>query len=127
MHDRLLTALAKVAQVSLVAALRDDRLGFPDTKDLRVFIPDLHLISAQRLATGGFRFSTNYESLLGAVLGTLKNLKGAAAADERVVVTHLGDILDLWREVPAINPQEETASLIANDHAELMNALRIPI
>jgi UDP-2,3-diacylglucosamine pyrophosphatase LpxH len=125
-HDRLLTALAQVAQVSLVAALRDDRLGFPDTKDLRVFIPDLHLISAQRLATGGFRFSTNYESLLVTVLGTLKNLKVAAAADERVIVTHLGDILDLWREVPAINPQEETASLIANDHAELMNALRDP-
>jgi UDP-2,3-diacylglucosamine pyrophosphatase LpxH len=122
----LLTALANVAQVSLVAALRDDRLGFPDTKDLRVFIPDLHLISAQRLAAGGFHFSTNHESLLVRVLGTLKDLKLAAAADERVVVTHLGDILDLWREVPNINPQEETAALIANDHADLMNALRDP-
>ncbi|HUJ42115.1 MAG TPA: hypothetical protein VLW52_00785 [Opitutaceae bacterium] len=126
MHHRLLAALQSIAQVSLVAALRDDRLGFPDPKDLRVFIPDLHLISAQRLATGGFHFSTNYEPLLVALLGMLKGLKLAAAADERVLVTQLGDILDLWREVPHINPQEEVAAHIANDHAELMNALRDP-
>jgi UDP-2,3-diacylglucosamine pyrophosphatase LpxH len=126
MHDRLLAALQKIAQVSLVAALRDDRLGFPDPKDLRVFIPDLHLISAQRQATGGFHFSTNHESLLVTLLGVLKSLKLAAAADERVRVAQLGDILDLWREVPHIDPQEETAARIANDHAELMNALRDP-
>jgi UDP-2,3-diacylglucosamine pyrophosphatase LpxH len=126
MHDRLLAALQSVAQVSLVAALRDDRLGFPDARDLRVFIPDLHLISAARLAAGGFRFSTNHEPLLIEVLGVLKQLKLAAAADERVVITHLGDILDLWREVPGIDPREEIAARIANDHAGLMNALRDP-
>jgi len=126
MHDRLLTALQSVAQVSLVAALRDDRLGFPDPKDLRVFIPDLHLISAQRQATGGFHFGTNHESLLVTLLGLLKTLKLAAAADERVMVAQLGDLLDLWREVPHINPQAEIAARIANDHAELMNALRDP-
>ncbi len=126
MHDRLLAILQELAQVSLVAALRDERLGFPDPKDLRVFIPDLHLISDHRLATGGFRFHTNHESLLVALLGALKQLKLTAAADESVWITHLGDVLDLWREVPHIDPQAETAARIANDHAELMNALRDP-
>jgi hypothetical protein len=45
MHDRLLDALMSIANVRLVSSLRDERLGFPDPKDLRVFIPDLHLIT----------------------------------------------------------------------------------
>jgi hypothetical protein len=78
MHDRFLAALQTTADVSLVAALSDPRLGFPDHKDLRVFIPDLHLISQARQQAGHFRFGTNNESLLVRVLGALKDLKGGS-------------------------------------------------
>jgi UDP-2,3-diacylglucosamine pyrophosphatase LpxH len=126
MHDRFLAALQTTADVSLVAALRDPRLGFPDDKDLRVFIPDLHLISQARQQAGHFRFATNNESLLVRVLGALKDLKSGAVGDEQVNVIHLGDILDLWREVPFIQPSADIPARIGNDHSALMNALRDP-
>lgn len=126
MHDRFLASLKTTANVSLVAALRDPRLGFPNDKDLRVFIPDLHLISQARQRSGHFRFATNNESLLVRVLGALKDLKSAIAADEKVKIIHLGDILDLWREVPFIQPSADIPARIGNDHIALMNALRDP-
>ncbi|MEY2480636.1 MAG: hypothetical protein QOI04_1563 [Verrucomicrobiota bacterium] len=126
MHDGLLSALQTVAEVSLVSSLKDDRLGFPNNKDLRVFIPDLHLISEARRTAGHFRFATNNEDLLVKVLGALKKLKLEAAEGEQVNVTHLGDVLDLWREVPHVKHNEDTAAQITNDHAALMNALRDP-
>ncbi|HEY2913633.1 MAG TPA: metallophosphoesterase [Candidatus Angelobacter sp.] len=109
-----------------MAALSDPRLGLPDQKDLRIFIPDLHLISEARRSAGHFRFATNNEDLLVRVLGALKMLKSSASDDENISVIHLGDILDLWREVPHIDPSAEIPARIANDHIALMNALRDP-
>jgi UDP-2,3-diacylglucosamine pyrophosphatase LpxH len=126
MHDRLLASLQTVADVSLVAALNDSRLGLSSQKDLRIFIPDLHLISEARRTAGHFRFATNNEDLLVRVLGALNTLKSGAANDEQISVIHLGDILDLWREVPHIDPSADIPARIANDHIALMNALRDP-
>jgi UDP-2,3-diacylglucosamine pyrophosphatase LpxH len=126
MHEQLLGALESVADVKLVCRLKDPRLGFANPKDMRIFIPDLHLISDQRLQEGQFRFHTNCEPLLINVLGALKVFQGQVDADQDVAVTHLGDILDLWRETGGLDPSRDIPARIANDHAELINALRNP-
>jgi len=126
MHDRLLSALASLTEVRLVAALRDDRLGFPDPKDLRVFIPDIHLITARRHRTGGFKFGTNREELLVEVFTTLKRLKRDAAATETVVTYLMGDFLDLWRETPVLKQRLDAAAAIRDDHEDLVVAALDP-
>jgi UDP-2,3-diacylglucosamine pyrophosphatase LpxH len=126
MHDRLLEALLSVASVRLVAAIKDERLGFPDGKDLRVFIPDLHLISDQRFRDGGYSYRTNFPDLLTQVVLKLAGLKSNAAADEKVIIYQMGDFLDLWREAPRVDSQLDVASRIRDDHEDLMAALLAP-
>ena len=126
MHDRLLSALESLTEVRLVAALRDDRLGFPDPKDLRVFIPDIHLITARRQQAGSFKFGTNREDLLVEVFTTLRRLKRDAAATETVVTYLMGDFLDLWRETPALDQRLDAAAAIRDDHEDLVAAVLDP-
>jgi UDP-2,3-diacylglucosamine pyrophosphatase LpxH len=123
MHDRLLNALLSVANVRLVAALRDDRLGFPNDKDLRVFIPDIHLISEKRRKEGNFVYATNFTDLLTSVAGELINLKAGALDGETIVVYQLGDFLDLWREASGADDQLDVAARIKDDHQDLVLAL----
>ena len=122
MHQRLLRALQSVANVRLVAALRDDRLAFPKT-ELRVFIPDVHLISEQRRIQGGFRYSTNHTDLLTRVAVALKNLAGQAAAGETLITYQVGDLFDLWRESSGLDNQVDIAARIKLDHDRLIRAL----
>src|SRR5262249_17592007 len=123
MHDRLLDALLSVANVRLVAALRDDRLGFPNDKDLRIFIPDIHLISEKRRREGNFVYASNYTDLLTAVALKLTDLRAQAAANETIVVYQLGDFLDLWREASGADDQLDVAARIKDDHEDLVVAL----
>lgn len=122
MHEQLLEALRGVAKVDLVAAFRDDQLGFPSGQDLRVFLPDMHLCSAARSAA--YRYQTNREELLVRGLGALMQLKrDASGVGDKVVVYHIGDYLDLWRESSAPDCDEEVAIRIKRDHLPLVNAL----
>jgi UDP-2,3-diacylglucosamine pyrophosphatase LpxH len=123
MHDRLLNSLLSVANVRLVAALRDDRLGFPNDKDLRIFIPDIHLISEKRRKEGKFLYATNFTDLLTSVAGELINLKAGALEDETIAVYQLGDFLDLWREASGADDQLDVAARIKDDHQDLVLAL----
>ena len=50
-------------------------MNFPQTNELHVFIPDLHLITAARRFEGGYQYGTNYPDLLEAVVGQLQGLK----------------------------------------------------
>jgi UDP-2,3-diacylglucosamine pyrophosphatase LpxH len=121
MHDRLLEALLKIADVRVVAALRDPGLAFPSTKDLRVFIPDMHLSSAATRAR--YHYGFNGEPLLIAVLGALERLKTGREAGETVEVYHIGDYLDLWRESLKPPVDESVAADIKADHADLAEAM----
>jgi UDP-2,3-diacylglucosamine pyrophosphatase LpxH len=123
MHDRLLDALLSVSTVRLVAALRDDRLGFPDKKDLRVFIPDVHLITDERRKEGQYVYTTNYPDLLTEVALALQELKADASTDETVAAYQLGDFLDLWREAPGLDDRLDAASKIKDDHEDLVSVL----
>jgi len=123
MHDRLLGALRSICSVRLVAALRDERLGFPDSKDLRIFIPDVHLISDKRRIEGNFTFSTNHTDLLTALALALSDLRSHAAGDEIIAIYQLGDFLDLWRETINLDDQVDVAAQIKDDHEDLVSAL----
>lgn len=123
MHNRLLSALESIARVKLVSSLRDDRLGFPNANDIRIFIPDLHLISERRRVRGGFKYATNHTELLTSVVSALNELKTKAAAGEIVQVYQLGDFLDLWREADGKDDQVDVASAIKDDHQDLVSAL----
>lgn len=125
LHDRLLDTLKSVASVSLVACLRDDRLNLPGPSDLRVFIPDLHLITAARRADAHFLYGTNWlkdPDLLGNTVRALRGFKLSAQPGESVTVYQIGDLLDLWREADGPNPNADVASAIEDDHAALMQA-----
>jgi hypothetical protein len=123
MHDRLLSTLQSVARVRLVASLRDERLGFANAKDMRIFIPDLHLISERRRVQGAFRYATNHTELLTSVVLALNQMRSGAADDEVVELYQLGDFLDLWREADGADNQVDVASPIKDDHEDLVTAL----
>ena len=112
--------------MQLVARLQDDRLNFPQTDELHVFIPDLHLITAARRVEAGYTYGTNYPELLEAVVKSLRALKLASAPAGEVVVYQIGDLFDLWRQVDGLDPNANAASAIQNDHASLLVALRDP-
>jgi len=121
LHDDLLAMLEGVADVSLVARLRDRRLGFPDETRLNVFIPDIHLVTPRRQ----YRFGTNSPELLTAVVRGLRDFRTVAAPGQ-VTVYQLGDLLDLWRETPGLDPDADVASAIEDEHPDLMEALYHP-
>jgi UDP-2,3-diacylglucosamine pyrophosphatase LpxH len=123
MHDRLLSTLQSVASVRLVASLRDERLGFENMKDIRIFIPDLHLISDRRRIQGAFKYATNHTDLLTSVVLALNQLRSEAASDEVIQLYQLGDFLDLWREADGADDQVDVASAIKDDHEDLVTAL----
>ena len=125
LHADLLERLEAIASVQLVARLKDDRLNFPQSGELHVFIPDLHLITEARRVEGGYQYGTNHLPLLESVVNALRALKLASAPAE-VVVYQIGDMFDLWRQVDGLDANANAASAIQNDHASLAAALRDP-
>jgi UDP-2,3-diacylglucosamine pyrophosphatase LpxH len=126
LHSDLLAALRPLAQVQLVARLKDARLNFPETGELHVFLPDIHLITAARRAQAGYLYGANYPDLLEAVVRALGRFKRDAAPAGEVVVYQIGDLFDLWRQVDGLDPEANAASAIQNDHMSLLAALRDP-
>jgi UDP-2,3-diacylglucosamine pyrophosphatase LpxH len=122
MHDDVLAALGALASVQLVAALRDERLGFSASDQLFVFVPDLHLISHRRLVTGQFKYATNETDLLRRVALTLTELRGTLRPKD-LIVCQVGDFLDLWREAPSNDHPDAVAAIIRKDHDALVGAL----
>lgn len=123
LHDDLLSMLQGVASVSLVASLRDSRLGFPAADDLRVFIPDLHILSREKRLR--YRYGTNYLDLLTTVAQKLAQLK-VGNPDSVVAVYQMGDFLDLWRETAVESDRIDAASRIEDDHLEFTRAILSP-
>jgi UDP-2,3-diacylglucosamine pyrophosphatase LpxH len=142
MHDEFLEQLSHVANIYLVARLKDDRIGYPFPNDLRVFIPDLHLISDLRQGEFGYKYNTNYiaheDDLLPVMVKELiKFKKKVIDENERTrnedkkktfEVYQLGDFLDLWRETNKpwkTKPDKWRADVdrIKNSHWHLYNAL----
>src|SRR6185369_1566234 len=101
MHERFRELLLNVAadrgaNLRLVACFTNPHFGMPDDKAIQIFLPDMHILSKARRAV--YSYGLNHEAMLEDVLARLIQLKVAAADDERVIVFHVGDYFDLWRE-----------------------------
>ncbi len=99
LHDRLLEAflaVPKVSDVLLVARLKDPRIGYDDTKEIRVFIPDFHLLTSRDEKRYPYGFNKK-DQLIG-ILKALKAFRKGLGQDESLTVYHLGDFVDLWRQ-----------------------------
>ncbi|MCP5050510.1 MAG: hypothetical protein GY940_25320 [bacterium] len=130
MHQQFLNDLMKAADVYLVSRLRDERLNYPANHDFRIFLPDFHLIGKER--DKKYNFTTNHTELLEKVLETMINFKLDVEKDNRyVTVYHLGDFMDLWREIPStFTPEGATDQLkdgvqrIIENHSRLYALLK---
>jgi UDP-2,3-diacylglucosamine pyrophosphatase LpxH len=113
MHSALLKQLLQVSHVQLVSRLKDARLGHPAVHGVRVFIPDVHLLSKDRV--NDFKYATNHVEVLTDVAGELITFKqSASGVGVPVTVYQLGDFVDLWREDPMsfkIKKKEEKTEL----------------
>ena len=112
MHDEFLEQLSQIADIYLVARLKDDRIGYPFPNDLRVFIPDLHIISQFRQQEFGYKYNTNHNAhdtdLLPSMVKELIKFKKKVIDENKNIddqdkkkafeVYQMGDFLDLWRE-----------------------------
>jgi len=81
----------------------------------------MHMLSKARRAL--YPYGLNHEDMLEGVLQALIDLKAQTADDENVVVFHIGDYLDLWRE--SLNPGDpDVARAIKQDHPVLAGLLQ---
>jgi UDP-2,3-diacylglucosamine pyrophosphatase LpxH len=99
-HDAVLAAWTRdpdFCSVRLVARLADPLLGNQDSSTVYVFVPDLHLISDEKVHE--YSYTTNHWEILYRSLFRLSEARTALApSGGRMVVTQLGDLLDLWRD-----------------------------
>jgi len=128
-HLHFLQHLLRVAHVQLVSRLKDDRLGFPHGHDIRIFIPDVHLLSEEKALS--YKYGTNHLALFSSLAEELIEFKKSATdKGARVTVYQLGDFFDLWRETPVYLSRdrlaEGTATAVqrmAEDHQVLYERL----
>lgn len=99
LHDRLLETFLnapKVSDVLLVARLADPRIRYDDTKEVRVFIPDLHLLTTKD--DRRYPYGFNCKDRLIGILRALKAFRTGLGTGESLTVYQLGDFVDLWRQ-----------------------------
>jgi UDP-2,3-diacylglucosamine pyrophosphatase LpxH len=129
LHSAFVEHLLQAAHVQLISRLKDARLGFSHPGDIRIFIPDIHLLSRDRAAA--FKYGTNFIPLLSSLANELVEFKQATAAQgARVTVYQLGDFFDVWRETPVYLSKDKfaegTATFVqkmAEDHQHLYETL----
>ena len=128
-HTLFVQHLLRVSHVKLVSRLKDSRLGFPEPHDIRVFIPDVHLISREKEKT--YKYGTNYVPLLSSLAEELIEFKKSGSEKGALVTVYqLGDFFDLWRETPVYLSRNRLAEgtatrvqKIAEDHQILYERL----
>ncbi|MFC2141996.1 hypothetical protein ACFLR7_03580 [Acidobacteriota bacterium] len=100
MHERLLSRLSNIANVYLVSRLKDERLEMAAEDEMRIFLPDTHLLSHERAEL--FRYATNHPALLEMLTGELRDFKASEKQqDNNVIAYQMGDFLDIWRQTPS--------------------------
>jgi UDP-2,3-diacylglucosamine pyrophosphatase LpxH len=99
LHDIFLKGLRAIegTDLFLVSRLKDERIQFPHRDEIRVFIPDLHLVSNRRGSS--YKYTTNSIPVLEKLISFLVDFKAAREREnQRVPVYQLGDFVDLYRE-----------------------------
>src|SRR5262245_45396371 len=107
LHLRLLESIDGTGmRLSLISRLFDPDIGMPDNERIRVFIPDLHMISKEaqkRFPSYGFNSHQSQEPSMVRFLERLGSFGRQLADVKMLSVYQLGDFLDLWREHPLGN------------------------
>jgi UDP-2,3-diacylglucosamine pyrophosphatase LpxH len=132
MHDKFLERLIQCSDVYLLARLKDNRLAYEYPDDLRIFIPDLHLISSDREKK--YKYTTNYQDLLKELMKKIKAFKTDPANNGKTIgVYQLGDFLDLWRQTPHYwgiteftEEWEEAVQTIMDDKKDIIKLFQDP-
>jgi UDP-2,3-diacylglucosamine pyrophosphatase LpxH len=123
LHLRLLETVGGPGmRLSLAARLFDPDIGMPDNERIRIFIPDLHMISkeAQRRFPGyGFNSYQGREPTMVRFLERLGSFGRQLPDVNMLSVYQLGDFVDLWREHPIGNDP----SAIVHDNARVWDLL----
>ncbi len=106
-HDDIVAALLSVledeGEIRLIGRLHDDVLANPSDREAFVFIPDLHLLTADRQQRfGSYGFNHSDEGLLASLLAALAALRQQwrRDGDHKLVTVQLGDFFDIWRQYP---------------------------
>lgn len=131
MHDEFFDQLSNVAKVQLAAKLKDDRIGLDNPGQIRIFFPDMHIISKEQQVKRNFANYVNYcdkgkNDLLPTVARFMNKFK-QDNNDKEVIVYQLGDFLDPWRETGEPFGQEPTRfqaiiQKITESHPDVWNA-----
>lgn len=107
-HDDVVAAILEEirpdgGEIRLIGRLADPVLG-NTTEEVFLFVPDLHLVTAERAQRFG-RYGFNHADgqILARVLRRLAGLRAQWDAEgaPKLVTMQLGDFFDLWREFPS--------------------------
>jgi hypothetical protein len=99
-HDALFAAWTRdpdFCRLRVVARLADPILGNPDASTAYVFVPDLHLISDEKVPDFGYT-TNSWETLYRSLFRLSQARPALTQGGVRTVVTQMGDMLDLWRD-----------------------------
>lgn len=112
-HLELATFLQNTGiRLSMVARLFDDALAMPDDQDVekvRIFIPDLHVISKSRQVVYpgyGFHANPQREEIMVNLLRAIGSFARQLPRVTMLEIYQLGDFVDLWRESFSNDPSE---------------------
>ncbi len=118
-HETFLRVMLRdpaIARLRLVARLEDDLIANPNPSSLYLVIPDLHLVSDEKMARYSYHF--NQWELFYKMLFRIKDARATLAKEGNPLeVIHLGDLYDLWRE-GTLAPNR-----IIEDHLNLVKML----
>src|SRR5260221_3606775 len=127
--DDLEGELGRVARVSVLTRLATSRLNFPGPNDIRIFIPDIHLLSSEARARFAFRGQHPSHALLKATLTRLAQFRTTVKTRDPnsvCAIYFMGDFLDLWREGAPGDDVGVTAARIAAEHQDLVDLACAP-
>jgi hypothetical protein len=128
--DDLQSTLETAGTTGILSSLKHDKLNFPKNNDIRIMIPDLHLLSNHaRSEIGATGPAPTHSLLINVLLAVTKfRLKAKAADPDSVCAVYfMGDMLDLWRETPPGGEDTPVAAgSIIQDHPALFAAACSP-
>lgn len=120
--DQLQDQLSLAGDTRVIASYAHPKLSIEPAGNLRVFVPDLHLLSTAARDHNGFSGPAPSHGLLRRVLEGLVSLRGAVARDNpqgTCQVYFMGDALDLWREAGLGADVSTMVKGITAEHREL--------
>lgn len=124
--DKLQSSLSTVVKAETLASFKHDKLIFPEN-DIRIFIPDLHLVSDQARKHLQIHDSHPDHNILISTLQKLAEFRMGVKNDNKMCgIYFMGDTFDLWAEASPGTPTQEAMQPIIHDHQKLLDIMFDP-